>query len=49
MDVDIMPGGKKGSMEGSSPSKHIHKVILSPKEYENLLVATAKSVFNNMR
>jgi hypothetical protein len=46
-----MPGGKKqkGLREGATPSKHFHKVIISPKEYDNLIIATAKNIAKIMR
>lgn len=43
-----MPGGKKGLMEGSSPPKCIRKVVLSPKEYNQVLIATIKNVAKAM-
>lgn len=45
-----MPGGKKqkGLREGATPSKCFHKVILSPKEYNQVLIDTIKSVADTM-
>jgi hypothetical protein len=44
-----MPGGKKGLRKDSTPSKRPHKVIVSPKEYDQILADTVKSVVKNLK
>jgi len=44
-----MPGGKKGLRKGSSPSERPHKAILSPKDYECVIVGTIRNVIKNLK
>ena len=45
-EVINMPGGNKQKVlrEGPTPSKHPHKVIVTPKQYDRILVGAIKNI-----